>query len=277
MSAFQVVYAPPSVTAVVWRDSVPRRAPPPPRQVHRGGRVVHPLMMRCAELCENETWRRVFERAARNKLPHHFALKEDRLSVRIRRRIVPVALPSEPELAMAKFIEFVEMYGNVYSDATNAVPDEKTTKNALTKNLAHRRVFRRNALGRYIRSTVATPAQQADMAFTLHTAFQLNIFRSKDIAVDDDQLHIVGIRGLRFSDRHKRFDIEAHKFVVPAFKRKVKPTKSLRIPYAEALESMRSQLTLRIEGKQAATNPPPGALAEDDDINMHYITLSTDL
>lgn len=272
----EIVSRPSVVEHVSWKTMVPPRT-----IVNSRGRplkIAHPLMQQCAEMCTDATWERIFRRAAKGRLPSHFVLKEDRLSVKIRKKIVSVIVPTDPAEAMEVFQTFVNNYDNIYtSQEQNTPPDPNVLRNSLAKNLAHRRRFRKNMLNRFVQATGQahnlSQQQISELAFTVHMGFQFNMLKSRDIVVDDEQREILSIKGLEFSELHGRFDLHRKVFTIPAFKRKIKPLPGSKPADVNVRDLLLSRITHRHTTKQAISTIPNPALEDDDCLNLSYVRM----
>jgi hypothetical protein len=275
----EVVERPSVIEHLSWKTTPPMRASASTRG--RTVKIVHPLMHKCAEICTDPTWERIFRRAAKGRMPSHFVLKEDRLSVKIRKKIVSVIIPPGTTEAMEVFKRFVDNYDNIYTDQDqNTPPDAIAVRNSLAKNLAHRRKFRRNMLNRFVQRMTEKheldKAESQELSFTVHMGFQLNFLRSRDIIVDNEQREIIGIRDLEFSDKHSRFDLHRRVFSVAAHKRKTKPVIAVRPLDIDIRNLLLERVKHRYDAKVAATAALEPHRPEDDNLNLTYMHMISD-
>jgi hypothetical protein len=234
------------------------------------GRVVNTLMEECAKQCTDETWQPIFARAARGKLPRGFALRETRLSVKIKKKISAITLPAQPEAAAEAFRAFVDLYDNIYTDAKNVAPSLETSERAFGRNLAHRKKYRRRVVDAFLRDQAKehnlTPAQAREAAFTLHTGFVLGYFRCKDIAAARGEPRVLGVRGFLFNPVLRRFVIHPNNLSRNPAKKK---------PTAKKLTSNKdmnavnfAEMTISRAAAEPVIHPPS---IHEDNINISYI------
>ena len=240
--------------------------------VGKKGRVTNMLMEECSKICTDETWQKIFSKAARGKLPRGFALRETRLSVKIKKKITAITLSLDPQEATKQFTEFVDLYDNIFSDEKNPVPRKEITENAFTNNLAHRKHYRRHMLDAFLvqESSRLCLSQEAyeEACYTLFTGFVNGYFRCKDLVNSEEERRIERVRGFVYSQKTGRFSIHPANFARTPLKKKPtnkKPSVSKDVTASNFMEkAMERQVTEPIQ------HPPalPEDFADDGRLNL---------
>ena len=183
---------------VYWCAHPPRLAQSKPDKI-----IQHPFLKECAELCEDEVTRHLFEKAAIGSLPSGFALRKKpafRISARVKKNVHTQIIPTDHHEAIEAIKGFLKEHGvgNVDMGEYNQAPLAKPKASTYHRSLSHRKPFRNYEFQRFVETQAMTHNMTADqvkdLAFTVHVGFALKHFQCPHLDVRNQT--IVGIKDL---------------------------------------------------------------------------------